>query len=114
MPVVYGNGKTDAPTNEWMTVQYLAANETLIGMAEKGNRGFREEGGILFTILLPRGVNRDYALSLCEQVKNLFRAEQFDGVTTFDISEAALDDDVELGDYVKFGIAVEYLFDRFA
>lgn len=114
LTVVYGNDKADAPSNEWMTVQYYAANETLISMGEVGNRLFRENGGILFTIVRPRGGDRDYALSLCEQVKNLFRAKQFDGVSTFDIGEAALDDDIELGDYVKFGISVEYIFDRLA
>lgn len=114
LPVVFPNETMESRSNFWMYVQYPVSNEEHIGMAGVGNRVFRENGAIRFVLMATRNSETDYALSICDTIRNLFRAQDFGGVTTFSPSPPVIDDDNDNATHFELSMVVEYIYDIFA
>ena len=114
LPIVYPNEKMESEPGFWMQVQYPVSNEEHIGMAGVGNRVFRENGVIRFVLMATRNSETDYALSICDTIRNLFRAKDFGGVTTFSPSPPVIDDDNDNATHFELSMVVEYIYDIFA
>jgi hypothetical protein len=115
LKVVWPNDTETSPSGFWLVVQFPFSTEEHVGMAGVGNRGFREEGAIRFMLMVPRNdVEMDYALELCDTIRDLVRAKDFGGVTTFAPSPPVIDDDNDNGTQFVLSMAVPYYYDHFA
>jgi hypothetical protein len=107
-------GEPPADGSSWLTVQYPVGIETHIGMAAVGNRTFREEGTIRLVFAGPRGEGQDQAEQWLEELRTLFRAAQFGGVTCRAPSPAVESDRNDNGPYWIISSSIPYYFDIFA
>lgn len=107
-------GETPADGSPFLTVQYPVAGSRHVGMADIGNRTFREEGVIRLVLSARRGRGQAQALQWCDQLATLFRAQQFGGVTCRVPSPPIDNDDNESGKYFVLSIAVPYFYDLVA
>lgn len=82
------------------------ANQITIGAP--GENVFRDEGGIRFSLFVPRGFGTDPWDPWLEELRTLFRARQFDGVTTYAPSPAVIDDRETEGTHAPISFAVPY------
>lgn len=109
-----GSADTPADASAFLTVQYPVANEAHIGLGQVGQRTFRETGGIRLVLAMPRGRGVSLGLGWAEQLRALFRAQQFGGVNCLGANPAFLDDSNDDGGYFRLSIVVEYFADILA
>lgn len=107
-------GGTPADGSAFLTVQYPVANEEHIGLGSIGARTYREEGGIRFVLSVPRGAGLSLAMTWADQLRSMFRAAQFGGVTCQAAAPPALDDSNDNGNYFLLRMVVLYYFDLLA
>lgn len=112
-PVRGANASGDVPADgsAFLTVQYPVANEEHITLGPVGQRTFRETGGIRFVLSLPAGQGTSFGLGWADQLRALFRAQQFGGVSCLAASPAFIADANEDGVYFKLSVVVDYYFD---
>lgn len=110
------NEQGEVPTDgkPFLSVQYPIAQETHVGMAAVGFRTFREEGAIRFVLSVSRGEGVSQALIWADQLRALFRAQQFGGVSCLSPAPAFFDDSNDRGAYFVLSIVCEYYFDLYA
>lgn len=115
-PVIPLNEQGEVPVDgsAFLTVQYPIAQETHVGMSSIGFRTFREEGAMRFVLSVPRGAGVTQALTWAEQIRNLFRAAQFGGVSCLAPAPAFFDDSNDRGAYFVLSIVLEYYYDLYA
>lgn len=113
-PVVHPNTAPAPAQDAWLAVEYPVAGETQVTVGAPGDNVFREEGAIRFVLFIPRGAGLAPFDAWLDEVRALFRARSFAGVTTFAPSPAVLDDRSEQGGYWALSCAVPYQFDLFA
>lgn len=114
IPVRYpndANGDTPSDGSAFIEVQFPVANNRHVGMAQVGNRTFREEGIIRIVLSAVRGLGLDGALVTCDALMALFLAKQFGGVTTRTPNAPISDDTNDNGNYWVLSIAVPYFYD---
>jgi Bacteriophage related domain of unknown function len=107
-------GEPPADGSPWLTVQYPVAIERHIGMAQVGNRSFREEGVIRLVLAVKRAQGQGQGLAWLDELRALFRAAQFGGVTCFAPSPPINNDTNATGLYWVLSSSVPYYFDLFA
>lgn len=120
-PVRYPNDATSpdglqvpAAKTPFLMVQYPVATEDQITIGAPGSNVFREEGAIRLVLQIPRGAGVDEFSGWIDELRAMFRARQFGGVTTFAASPAVLDDRNDAGSYWALSCAIPYQFDLFA
>lgn len=115
-PVVYPNEEEQVPASApaWLAVQYPVATEDQITVGAPGANVFREEGAIRFVLFIPRGAGVDDFAAWMDDLRALFRARQFSGVTTYAASPPVLDDRADAGKHWALSCAVPYQADLFA
>ncbi len=116
-PIIGANtdGQTPAGGSAFLTVQYPVAVANHIGMADVGNRAFREEGTIRLVLSVPRSSGQDQALAWCDDLVALFIAEQFGAVTCRTPSPPIVNNaDNDRGKYWIMSVSVPYFRDFFA
>jgi hypothetical protein len=67
-----------------------------------------ETGVIRFILSTLRQSGVETALEWADVLADLFRHQEFDGVVTYDASSPSLDDDTDLGSYLRTIVLVEY------
>lgn len=116
--VIFGpNAEGEPPTDgsPYVLVQYpVAAEENHVGLGGVGNRTFREEGGFRVVLHIQRSKGVTEGRAWIEELRSLFRAAQFDGVSCTTVSNAAENDSSENGNYYLLSFAVTYYFDILA
>jgi hypothetical protein len=115
-PVISPNVTGDTPPDgsPFVTLQFPVAVETHVGMANVGNRTFREEGTIRFVLTIARVLGQSVGLKYCDDLAALFRATQFDGVSTFAASPPIVNNANDEGNYWVMSVSIPYYFYRFA
>jgi hypothetical protein len=115
-PIISPNitGDTPADGSPFLTLQFPVATEVHVGMADVGNRTFREEGTIRFVLTIARVLGQGVILKYCGDLAALFRAVQFDGVSTFAASPPVLTNENDQGNYWVMSVSVPYYFYIFA
>lgn len=115
-PVELPNEGEQAPagTDPYLLIQYPVATEEQITVGAPGANVFREEGVIRLVLYIPRGAGVDDYAAWVDELRSLFRAGQFGGVTTFAASPPILDDRSDTGKYWSLSCAIPYQFDLFA
>lgn len=114
IPVRYPNDvDAEAPpdASHFIEVQFPLANNRHVGMAQVGNRTFREEGIIRIILMATRGSGLNAALATCDLLMAYFLAKQFGGVTTRTPNAPVTDDGNDNGNYWVLSIAVPYFYD---
>lgn len=111
VPDINTVGETPADGSAFLTVQYPVSTEEHVGLGQVGQRVFREEGAIRFVLSVPRGQGIDQATQWADQLRVLFRAAEFSGVTCEAASPAAFDDSNDNGDYFILRVIVPYFYD---
>ncbi len=107
-------GEPPADGSPWYVVQYPVGTEAHIGMASVGNRSFREMGTIRIVLSIPRGQGQGQGLAWLDELRALFRAAQFGGVTCFAASPPINNDANDQGAYWVLSSSIPYYFDIFA
>jgi hypothetical protein len=112
-PVIDPNTTSSSPADgtEFLTVQYPVANETHISLGQPGQRVFRETGAIRFVLSVPRGQGLAVGAQHADDLRALFRAAQFSGITCEGASPAAIDESNADGSYFILRIIVPYFVD---
>ena len=95
-----------------LLTETLSAEQVTIGAP--GNNVFRESGVIRLVMSFQTGGGLTQPLALMDQLRALFRGQQFDGVTTFTPSPAIVDPTNYQGGRFKMSSAVPYYLDLFA
>jgi hypothetical protein len=116
IPVIGVNtlGTPPADGSSFIEVQYPVANEIHVGMAAVGNRTFRESGAFRLILSIPRGQGIAQGLDWADQLRVLFRAKQFSGVSCLAPNPAFIDNSNDTGNYFVLSIVVPYYFYLFA
>lgn len=104
-------GEPPADASEFLRVQFPVVDETQISVGAPGSQLFREEGGIWFALCIPVGKSIKPYGAWIDELRDLFRAKQFDGVSTYEAPPATQDNDAENGNYVRQSFVVEYYAD---
>lgn len=107
-------GEPPADGSPFVVLQFPLGREEHVGLGQVGQRTFREEGVARFVLHMPRGSGTADALDWTDEIRALFRAVQFDGVSTLSPSPPVLNDDADLGTYFVVSTAVEFYFDHLA
>lgn len=116
VPLIDPNTGSETPADggAFMTLQFPISGEDHIGMADVGNRTFRESGAIRLVLSVPRGQGIDQAGEWCETLRDLLRAKQVGHLRTRSPSPANQNDDNDQGQYYVLSIVCEYDYDKFA
>lgn len=114
---VYGTNTSGTPPidgSSFITVQYPTGAETLVGLAGVGNRTFRETGTIRIVLSTMAGEGVIQALTWIDELRVLFRAAQFGGVSCLSPSPPTIDDRSDAGNYYKLSFVCPYYYDFYA
>lgn len=108
-------GEPPADGSPYLTVQYPTATETFVGMAEIGQRTFRESGSIRCVLSVPRRNGRMAALTLCDQLRALLRSKPLgNNVVCREASPPIENDANDVGVFYVLSFIVPYYFDLIA
>jgi hypothetical protein len=110
LPVWGANNQGEPPGDgsEFVMVQYPVAETRRMSL---GTRRYREEGAIRFVIHAQRGFGAGRALTLADDIAELFRDVTFDGVETRRPSSMPIGNDNDRGNYFVASVTVPYAFD---
>lgn len=108
------DNNTDGSPAAFLSVQYPIPREDHITLGQPGQRLFRESGSIRFVLSIPRGVGLDTGGLWVEDLRNLFRAAQFGGITCEAASPAGTDGSNADGGYFLMRVIVPYWVDILA
>jgi hypothetical protein len=104
-------GDTPADASPFLAVEYPVANEQQITVGAPGNNVFRETGAIRFVLSIRRGRGVDQGMGWADELRTLFRGQQFANVNTWAPSSPVLDNANDSGSYWRLTFAVPYYFD---
>lgn len=94
-----------------LVVQFPVGRANQITVGAPGDNVFRDEGGIRFSLYVPKGFGTDPWNSWVEELRALFRSQQFDGVTTYAPSPPVIDERDAESTHVPISFAVPYYAD---
>ncbi|TMQ24154.1 MAG: hypothetical protein E6J90_08850 [Deltaproteobacteria bacterium] len=97
----------------FLAVQFPVSNEDILELGTKPQL-HREEGVV--RLVLVTGVNQgtDVALTWLDELRAIFRQQQFDGVITYAPSPPIEADDNDTGNYYRLSVAIPYQYDLVA
>lgn len=109
-PLAPLNDAAASPAHKFLEIEYPVALEERQEMGPKPAM-YREIGSINFSLnlLVLDGVGA--ALAAAEELRDLFRDEDFDGVTTFEASPATFDERNRRGAFYRVPFEVPYHYD---
>lgn len=111
------NEHADLPVNlaPWLTVLYQAGVERAPCLGNLAAVRKREVGTIQFIVYVGSGTGSDVALQYAEDVRNLIRGQNMNGVrfTTVDPPETAIPSQAQSsqGNYFGYAVAAQYEYD---
>lgn len=104
-------GDTPADGSPFLTVEYPIANEQQITIGSPGANVFRETGAIRFVLAIQLGTGVKQGMDWADELRALFRGQQFASVNTWAPTSPVLDDANDTGNYWRLTFAVPYYFD---
>ncbi|HVI28853.1 hypothetical protein [Hansschlegelia sp.] len=107
---VLNGGARPAGNAGFLLVQYPVVNSEQASVGDPGNNVFRDEGVFSVLVHQPKAAKRA-AVEKADAVADLFRGQEFAGVTCFAPQSARFDDDNDRGLYIVASVAVPYHFD---
>lgn len=107
-----GQGTGDG--SPYVTVEYPVSTENQITVGSPGNNVFRESGAFRIVLVSPTGTGISQPLDWLDQLRAIFRGKQFNGVTTFAPSPAAVDNSNYVAGKFVVSSSVPYYSDLFA
>jgi hypothetical protein len=112
-PVFGLNDEAETPTDgsPFLAVQYPVANEEQISVGSPGSQVFRETGGFRLVLSVERTRGMTQGIGWVDDLRTLFRAQQFGGISCLGASPAFQDDSIDNGNYVLLTVVVEYYAD---
>ena len=108
-----GTGSVPEDGLQFLTITFPVSDEEMKTVGDPGNNTFREEGAFRVVLAAPIGTGLDPWTGYIDQLRTLFRAKVFDGITCFEATPAAIDDGSDQGGYIRLSFAVSYKFDYF-
>lgn len=107
-----GQGTGDG--SPYVTIEYPVSVENQITVGSPGHNVFRESGAFRLKLVSQTGLGLSYATTLIDQLRAIFRGKQFDGVTTYAPSPAAVDNSNYVAGKFIVSSSVPYFSDLFA
>ncbi|MDB5618466.1 phage tail terminator-like protein [Tardiphaga sp.] len=107
-----GQGTGDG--KPYVTIEYPVSAENQITVGAPGNNVFRESGAFRIVLSFSTGSGLSQPLDWIDQLRALFRGKQFDGVTTWAPSPAAVDNSNYVGGRFLISFSTPYFADIFA
>lgn len=110
--VVPFNSTYETPTDDegnplpFLQVQYPVEETQHLTLSRVGPA--RDDGRILFRLQTAGGVGISTAQEWCDDLRDLFHMQEFDGVQCREASGPRWDDDADLGGYVRATVSVRY------
>jgi hypothetical protein len=98
------------PSQQHLTIEYPVANENRINIGAKPAI-FRETGSIRFIVHILNMSGLTAAQSLTDTLRDWFREQTFDGVSTFEAAPVAFDKSNRAGAFYLLPFVVTYRFD---
>lgn len=94
-----------------LELQFPLSNEDILSIGDPLNRLYREEGAIRLVLCAKVGTGSDEALAWIDELRDLFRGQEFGGVVTLAPSPPVEANDNESGNYYRLSVAIPYYFD---
>lgn len=115
-PVFGPNERSERPddASSFIDLEFPVAISQQITIGSPGSNTYREEGVFRLIIAAQRGAGADEGLTWAEQLGDLFRAKEFDGIRTFAPNPPVIDDRNDNGGYFLLSVAVPYQRDFLA
>lgn len=107
-------GAPPADLSAFLDIEYPISSETQITIGALGANVFREQGVIRFVLCVPPGGGVDPWAGYIDELRDLFRAKQFSGVTTWAADPPVINNHSDLIGYFELAVAVPYHFDKLA
>lgn len=107
-----GQGTGDG--SPYVTIEYPVSREEQITVGSPGNNVFRESGAFRLVLVSQIGTGLSQPLAWIDQLRAIFRGKQFNGVTTYAPSPAAVDNSNYVGGKFVVSSSVPYYADLFA
>lgn len=107
-----GQGTGDG--SPYVTIEYPVSREDQITVGSPGNNVFRESGAFRIVLVSQIGTGLSQPLAWIDQLRVIFRGKQFNGVTTYAPSPAAVDNSNYVGGKFVVSSSVPYFTDLFA
>lgn len=114
-PVITPNTISTPPADggPFLAVTYPVANEEQKSIGAPGSNVFREHGAFRFVLSVPFGSGLAQWGPWIEELRTLFRNQQFDGVTTWEADPPAINEQSDDLTRTELSIAVVYKYDGF-
>lgn len=97
--------------NPFLAVQFPVANEDILGLGPVGGRYYREEGAIRLVLFVSLDEGTEVAQTWINELRDLFRGAEFDGVLTLAPSPPIETNDNDNGSYYGLAVAIPYQYD---
>jgi len=107
-------GQTPIDGSPFIEVQYPASNESQITVGTPGSQVFRESGGIRFVLNVQRGLGVEQGMTWVDELRSLFRGQQFGGINVWGVGSAILDNSNDSGMYWTLAFVALYYTDILA
>lgn len=104
------NDAAPLPSTQHLTIEYPVANENRINVGARPAI-FRETGAIRFVVHILNMSGLTDAIVLVDTLRDWFREQKFDGVSTFEAAPAAFDRSNRSGVFYLLPFVVTYRFD---
>jgi hypothetical protein len=104
------NDAAQEPKTQYLTIEYPVANEDRINIGARPAI-FRETGAIRFVVHILSMSGLNDAIALVDTLRDFFREQEFDGVSTFEAAPAAFDKSNRSGAFYLLPFVVTYRFD---
>lgn len=105
------NVTDDLPSMPFLQLMFPVSNAWQASVGAPSNNVWREEGGALLILNVERNSGADAWLPWIDELAQLFRGKNFDGVQTYAPTSAYYDDDNEEGQAFQLRLAVPFDFD---
>lgn len=116
-PIITANDTANSPDDgsAYLVVEYPVANENQISLGAPGSRLFREDGGVLLTLVVPAGAGVNTSpntwATWFDALRAAFRGAQFNGVSTWAPQPPRIGDANDQGAYFSMTTVIPYYFD---
>ena len=104
------NDAAPLPSTQYLTIEYPVANEDRINIGARPAI-FRETGAIRFVVHILNMSGLNDAIALVDTLRDWFREQEFDGVSTFEAAPAAFDKSNRSGAFYLLPFVMTYRFD---
>lgn len=95
--------------DEWVTVEFLGADEEQIGTGAENERLFRERGAVFVHVLTLAGRGDDRAVEIADEIRAVFRAAHIGaGVTIESVAPPDTGDGDDDGAFFRATVEIQY------